>query len=206
VLRSTNKDSIPIKNKKFLPVQTCTDGNFETWTGSGFPYVFRRGQSWSNTIDMLTDDNAGYTQFNVGTTINLFNNYASLVSNGTDPEVGAVQRVNNGSRAIKLGKREPDNSSNDVVTMSRTFVINENFFNFSYNLILNNPSVQAGGHGIDQRPIFLVRLFQEGNIVRSLLIRSDPQDCQFNSTRVAGNDGTVLYTGWRCGSFDVGIY
>lgn len=186
-----------IYNREIL--QTCTDGGFETWPTATNPYIFRRGQLGSNPPNMNTT-NSAFVPFTVGAGVNLFNNLATLVSPGPDPQVGAVQRVNTGQKAIKLNIGEPDNSSYDIITMSRSFVVNQDFFDFSYNVILNDPSLASGGiHQVNGKPIFLVRIYVNNNIVRTLSVATDPSDCQFSSATNGNNDGTLLYSGWRCG-------
>ena len=197
------KDLLVFTNPKVYAnsvLQTCTDGGFETWPVTGNPFVFRSAVSptvsgFGPTINTSSGD---FTNFAVGTGTNNFTASATLVTPGNDPVVPAVTRVLTGNRAIKLNFTQTAASATtyNVVSMSRNFVINENFFDFNYSAILNDP---AGGHTLNQKPFFLIRIYDgANNILRNIDILTNAADCSLSSTTNPNYDGTILYTGWRC--------
>ena len=190
-----NKDSNAV-------MQICTDGGFETWPVTGNPFVFRRAVAPTIAVSGLgpniNTSTTQFTAFAVGTGTNNFNASATLVTPGNDPIVPAVSRVLAGNKAIKLNFTQNTSSAYtyNVVSMSRNFVINENFFDFNYSVILNDP---GNGHALNEKPFFLIRIYDNANnILRNINVLTNPSDCSLQSTTNANYNGTILYTGWKC--------
>jgi uncharacterized delta-60 repeat protein len=185
-------------NKGIL--QLCADGDFEAGLPTTNPYVFTSG----NTDATLGADidTSGFTQFFPNaTTVNNFGAFATLVSVGFDPTIPTVSRVNSGNRALKLNFQQASILATDVVTVSKNFSINQNFFDFNYNLILNDP---GAGHTPNQKPFFSVRIYDSARVLlKKVNILSDPADCTLTATSPPpGFGGTILTTGWRCARID----
>lgn len=186
--------------------QICSDGGFEGGTPVA-GYVFTRsngGFTYLNPGDNTTLITripsgglaAGFANFGISATLNDFNFSAALVSNGQDPNVPVLQRVLNGSRAIKIN-RSGNNGLMDVTTMTRVFTINEATFNYNYSLVMENP---IAGH-LNSQPFFMVRLYDMNN---NILRQSSPSvanvnDCMFiDSGLPIQQNSPLLYSGWIC--------
>ena len=177
-------------------LQTCADGDFELWPAAN-PFVIKMATWPINGMgqNIVTTGN-DFVPISVSQNLNDFNSFATLVSPGNDPIIPAVSRVFNGNRAIKLNLQ--DGATFDVVTMSRNIIVNENYFDFNYSVILNDPGINQG-HSIDQKPFFLVRIYDANdNILRSVNMLTNPQDCSLSSVTGSNISGAMLFTGWKC--------
>jgi PKD domain-containing protein len=180
--------------------QACNDGGFE----NGAPatvYTIRQALNppvlGGNPTQIQTNTPSFVNQALSGT-LNNFNAFATLVSPGFDPLIPTLPRVLNGNRAIKLNiAQTAANGQFNVVTLSRNLAINEANLDINYSVILNDPGVS---HTLNQKPFFLIRLYDNlGNIIRTVNVLTNPQDCSLNSTNpTAGNNGPFLFTNWNC--------
>ncbi|MBB4117902.1 PKD repeat protein [Mesonia hippocampi] len=178
-------------------LQVCSNGGFESGLGQ---YTFTQAILSSPSNTGSVNINTGSSNFVplAPSALNSLTGYATPVSSGTDPSV-SVSRVLNGNRAVRLNNTLGTFGQIHITTMSRNFVVNENYFNFNYSLILENP----GGHNSQEQPFFVIRVYdQNDNILRQVSTFSNPDDCVFNSFNPSG-DATRLYTGWVCDRIDV---
>lgn len=177
-------------------LQVCSNGGFESGLGQ---YTFTQSILPSLTNTGSVNINTGSANFVplAPSALNNSGGYATPVSAGTDPSV-AVSRVLNGNRAVRLNNMSNTFGQIHITTMSRNFIVNENYFNFNYSLIFENP-----GHNPQEQPFFVVRVYdQNDNILRQVSAFSNPDDCVFSSLNPAG-DNIRLYTGWVCDRIDV---
>ncbi|HSD13067.1 MAG TPA: hypothetical protein VLB74_00310, partial [Flavobacterium sp.] len=210
--------------QKKLPYQTsvakrqliCNNGDFET-ADPNIDFDFRHFKSVSlfpggyNPTTMVT---TGFGGIGASNTQN-FNSFATIVTNSgsnLDPAVN-TPRVQFGNRAIKLNGSSNTGPSNtgpppgfmfsglDITTMTTSFTVDENFLNYNYSLILQNPSQ----HTPNEQPFFAVRIYDLNyNIIRQNIVVSNPNDCVFASTQVVTDEVSdlTLFTGWRCDRID----
>ncbi|MBC8884240.1 hypothetical protein H9X57_15310 [Flavobacterium piscinae] len=130
---------------------------------------------------------------------------ATMQFDGTlnTPAYGNIQistlSPNAGSRAIKLNN---NNGGNDVTTMSRDILINDNVLEYEFSLILQN----SNHAGTNQQPIFKVEIFDlNGNLIQQRCIISQP-DCNFTLAPFNLNPAhanSILFTDWICDAVDV---
>ncbi len=187
-------------------LQLCDNGGFEDNIQVDNLYSFKYAISPSNGQGMtLVTTGADFIPITTPITVdNTNNSLVSLVSPGTVsyPPGSGINRVKTGERSVKLNQVE--NIAFTVVTMSREFVVNENSFNFNFSLIVNDPyETGSTGHVINEKPFFLVRIYDmNDNILRSVNILTNPNDCVYTSDYIGIESGTALYTDWKCGSID----
>lgn len=164
-----NKEAVYKAPSGFGNKQACSDGGFETGNTNTL-YTARRAinppLSTLTSVDIETTDDTVFPVIPIATTLNSLNAYATLVSPGADPNIPALNRVLNGNRAIRLnvGNNNGVNHGQHVTTLSRSFIINEDTFNYNYSVVMQNPTVE---HGNEQQPFFVVRLYDiNDNIIR----------------------------------------
>ncbi len=184
-------------------LQTCADGDFENWPAAN-PFVFKHAialNTGNTTGQSIVTTGSDFLPFSVGNTTNNFGSLATLVTSGVDPTIPAVSTVLSGNQAIKLNYPETSSSyTRDIVTMSRSFVVNQNNFDFNYSVILNDPGTGGSHPTINTKPYFLVRIYDSSqtNILRQVNVLANPNDCSFMSTTNTNLAGPILYSGWQC--------
>ncbi|TXK74460.1 PKD domain-containing protein [Mesonia sp. K4-1] len=184
-------------NHEPQPLQLCANGGFEGGL-SGYSFTQSvQASGWATSSVNVDTNHPSFTPINPSP-LNSLNGYVALVSPGNDPDV-SVPRVLNGNRALRLNNNLVTNGLIHITTMSRNFTVNENFFNFNYSLILENPN----NHNPQTQPFFVIRIYDENdNILRQVNAVSNPSDCIFNQFNPI-NDATRLYTGWVCDRINV---
>lgn len=188
----------PLKSE--FAKQTCSTGGFETGNIDAIytlkhainpPYPSDPTQIQTNTTNFVPEA--------ISSTLNDFGAFGTLVSPGQDPMIPALNRVLSGNRAIKLNFAEIPQSTSDVVSLSRSLLINENSLDINYSLILNDPELS---HSTNEKPFFLIRLYDSSNnIIRSVNVLTNKQDCSLNSvpsTPGYDDESFFLYTDWNC--------
>jgi hypothetical protein len=152
------------------------------------------------SVDIVTTNNTDFPPISISTTLNSLNAYATLVSPGADPTIPTLNRVLNGNRAIRLnvGNNDIANLGRHITTLSRSFIINENTFNYNYSVIMQNPTVE---HVNDDQPFLAVRLYDiNNNILRQQFLISNINDCIF--TNVGTPELPLLFSDWQCGQIN----
>ncbi|KIC64942.1 hypothetical protein RM51_00290 [Chryseobacterium taiwanense] len=168
-------------------LQRCVNGGFEDNGGSVNGYSFAH-----NKIS------TGWSIFNNNPTTPIAASptaHATLVDNSIpDPIIvgGILQRVNTGTRAIRIGNPySTDPYLYHVTKMTRTFTVNESSISFAFALVL-----QDGGSvhvTSNTNPYYQVKLLNSNNQpIFTRNVMANPTNPLFQK------DNGVLYTNWAC--------
>ncbi len=175
--------------------QLCGDGDFENGLPTVNPYVFRSGilPQYASIANFDTSGN-NIPLITAPIGLDNFNSWATLVSPGNDPSISNLARVNNGNRAIKINQSNNNTGpQTEITTMSRDFVVNQDFIDFKYAIGLQN-----GGHVPVEQTFFSIRLYNlnaddPNQVVSTINVIAQPNDCLLT----LGTDN-IYKTGWRC--------
>lgn len=191
-------------------------GTFNGWSGKDGVVTTGPTVTWQHALISAgagSGTNAGAGSINSSTA------HQTLVTGGSDFYAPLLSTTANGSTmAVRIGNGV---NGYGAEALTKTFIVTQASMNFSYALVLENPSNST--HPASQQPGFMVRVLKSGvDITRltaasairlprafvtatSNTVAADASNPFFKvSTKTGPNGATVVYKDWTCSSIDLG--